>query len=1024
MIQRSIGYPLIVTSQKVPVLIFIILICSITPMNAFGDDKTTERSCEILVDWDVQYNGFESNMSTELIHRYIVNFEPTYVNGTSPGGVSIQAEHLRNGLDILSQEEITFVNAGGAIDIVLNSQPIFNDKIILFVETSETSCTRELSITQWNQPISDHEVTRETTWSMEGGQTDTNQSILFEGRGWQKRTNSLLESNELGNGSLLLDLSDGVRTTTLSLDLSKVWLNESYDGSELITQDFEMIGSGSIFLSDSEEGEGLLIEAQVKDAFIVRSWSENTLTERIRIEASGWLSFNGGSNDSSEGGFGEISLFYYETWDENGVRRLQDTQVEANVSVRISGFGESFSFELDDFMTSERWEDGIREHQFMKMSGAGNFDFIASESPYIEVNGTIPVIDMESLGGETVSDTIIVDGTYSGDAEGSFGLVREIVDSDAYANESGEYFEADKIRNEFWFNVSATPIGPIDQEFSAEHNLTYEYTVPQEDWDNRILKYEYVEDNGSVQYEYPPNSPTIIQPQPPVSESIFSNPISRETGLCPEILFLGDHFHLIGNLALPLEVSVVDLDIVNIDSHTVSIALWEGNYFNSNSAFGSVVNEGLLAGLLHEVYRTVDFGNGNDSNNESIKFLEYQLTDTILYPSIITSSENSAPIINTSSNSSVRFREGYLFNEGGKANLEILVTDIDTDVVSVIADFSELGLGTISLSDSGLNGDLVIRDNIWTTEIIHNGLQYGAIEIPITLQDIWTSVTQNITIIVLNEAPRMLSIEFTPSQVFRGEQVSVSIKAVDGHGVDSVSIDMFGNGGGITVLELVEELWIGVFTIPEAFTPGERNLIIRLVDSTGESRTTSQIFINGQFKDANRLTILNDSPLINNITLYRNSQIVSKILIPESGIPISHTLEVTINDVDDISSAQIKIGRLAPIGSSNSWLLLEDNGNNGDRIANDNIYTISFDVRNTLSEGEFIILIRATDSYLSVTPTESQEHTLFLERGTSDNSEFDNWLSENSMFLISFLMIILLLTGFGGAYYLLRNSEL
>ena len=1023
MIQRSIGHPLIVTSQKAPVLIFIILICGTTPINAFGDNTNIERTCEILVDWDVQYNSPESNISTEIIHRYVVNFEPIYVNGTSPGGVSIQAQHLRNGLDILSQEEITSVNAGGVIDIVLKSQPIFNDKIILSVETSETSCIRELSITQWNQPISDHEVTRETIWSMEGGQTDTNQSILFEGRGWQKRTNSLLESNELGNGSLLLDLSDGERTTTLSLDLSKVWLNESYDGSELITQDFEMLGSGSIFLSDSEEGEGLLIEAQVKDAFIVRSWSENTLTERIRIEASGWLSFNGGSNDSSEGGFGEISLFYYETWDENGFRRLQDTQVEANVSVRISGFGDSFSFELDDFMTSERWEDGIREHQYMKMSGAGNFDFIASESPYIEVNGTIPIINMESMGGETVSDTIIVDGSYSGDAEGSFGIVREIVDSDAYANESGEYFEADKIRNEFWFNVSATPIGPIDQEFSAEHNLTYEYTVPQEDWDNRILKYEYVEDNGSVQYEYPPNSPTIIQPQPPASESIFSNPISRETGLCPEILFLGDHFHLIGNLALPLEVSVVDLDAVNIDSHTVSIALWEGTYFNSNTAFGSVVNEGLLAGLLHEVYRTVDFGNGN-SNNESIRFLEYQLTDTILYPSIITSSENSAPIINTSSNSSIRFREGFLFNEGGKANLEILVTDIDTDVISVIADFSALGLGKIALSDSGLNGDLVIRDNIWTTEIIHNGLQYGVIEIPVTLQDIWTTVTQNITIIVLNEPPRMISIDFTPSQVFRGEQVSVSIKAVDGHGVDSVSIDMFGNGGGLTVLELVEELWIGDFNIPEAFTPGERNLMIRLVDSTGESRTTSQIFENGQFKDAKRLTILNDAPSINNVTLYRNGQIVSKILIPESGDPITHTLEVTVHDVDDISSAQIKIGRLAPIGSSNSWLLLEDNGNNGDRIANDNIYTISFDVRNTLSEGEFIILIRATDNFLSITPIESQEHTLILERGNSGSSEFDNWLSENSMFLISFLMLILLFIGFGGAYYLLKNSEL
>ena len=121
MIQRSIGHPLIVTSQKAPVLIFIILICGTTPINAFGDNTNIERSCEILVDWDVQYNSPESNISTEIIHRYVVNFEPIYVNGTSPGGVSIQAQHLRNGLDILSQEEITSVNAGGVIDIVLKS---------------------------------------------------------------------------------------------------------------------------------------------------------------------------------------------------------------------------------------------------------------------------------------------------------------------------------------------------------------------------------------------------------------------------------------------------------------------------------------------------------------------------------------------------------------------------------------------------------------------------------------------------------------------------------------------------------------------------------------------------------------------------------------------------------------------------------------------------------------------------------------------------------------------------------------
>ena len=85
----------------------------------------------------------------------------------------------------------------------------------------------------------------------------------------------------------MLDLSDGLRTTTLSLNLNKVWLNESYDGSELITQDFEMLGSGSLSLTNSDDGEQLSIEAEVKDALILRSWSEKNLTERIKIEASG-----------------------------------------------------------------------------------------------------------------------------------------------------------------------------------------------------------------------------------------------------------------------------------------------------------------------------------------------------------------------------------------------------------------------------------------------------------------------------------------------------------------------------------------------------------------------------------------------------------------------------------------------------------------------------------------------------------------------------------------------------------------
>ena len=172
-------------SRKAPLLIFIILIFSLTPLTTSGDDSNPEITCEIVADWGIEKTGPVSNISTEIIHRYVVNFNPVYENGTSPGGVSVLTHHFRDGLDILSHEDISSVIAGGVIDIVIDSQPLFGDIISLSIETSDSSCSRELSITNWNQPISDHEVTRETTWSLEGGEEYTNQSIMFEGRGWQ-----------------------------------------------------------------------------------------------------------------------------------------------------------------------------------------------------------------------------------------------------------------------------------------------------------------------------------------------------------------------------------------------------------------------------------------------------------------------------------------------------------------------------------------------------------------------------------------------------------------------------------------------------------------------------------------------------------------------------------------------------------------------------------------------------------------------------------------------------------------------
>lgn len=1004
-------------------IIFVtILIISLMPISILGEDSESNVSCEIIVDWNV-INQFENlNYTSEILHRYTVIFDPPYSNGDSPGGVDIQIQQFRDGINILENNDYNSVNAGGFIDIVIDIKPKFADIILINLDTSEAQCSRSIEVTQWNQPIADHEITRETTWAIEEGQGEDDQSLSFEGRGWQKRTASLMESNELGNGSIILDISDGSNVGELNLDLEKIWLNETYDGLELLKQEFEMFGSGSIILTNDADNE-LFIEAQIRDAYILRSLSGDTLTERISIEGSGFISLNEGSNTSSQGGFGEVSLFYYETWDEDGVRRLQDTQLEANMTLRINAGG-TFSFDLDDFFFRDKWENGLQQDQYLKMLGSGDFDFIVSESPYIEVNGTIPLIHIESEGGETISDTIIVDGDYDGDAEGSFGLVRQIVDSGAYQNENGQFFEANKIQDEFWFNVSATPLGPIDQEFNAEHNLTYEYTVPQLDWENRTLKYEYVEDNGSVNYEFPPDSPTILQPIAPSSESIFSNPISRETGLCPETVLIGDKFTLVGNSKLILDVEIKDFDSAIIDSHLVSTAIWEGEYDNGAFANGSIINEGLLAGLLSEVYRNVDLGIEDMSNNQTTVFIEHQSIDEIIYPSIITEAENTLPSINISNESSVSFREGILFTEGGFAHLEIKVEDVDTDMLSVYADLSQLGLGMIPLSDSGLNGDLVIRDGIWTSGIIHNGLEYGIIDFNVHMNDIWSSVNQSVSLEVTNSAPRMLSMDFNPLTVFRGDNIAVKIKAIDGHGIESIVVDMFANGGELTFLEYDGDAWAGELIIKDTVSPGEIYLNVKLTDKNGESRLTSKIYSEGKFIEGRKLIIVNEPPSTQNITILKNNKIVETISIPNMGNQITHSLEVQITDIDDISSAQIKIGRLAPIGSSNTWLLMSDDGMGEDRVPNDGIYTISFDVRSTLQEGDFIIFIRATDNYFSMTPSDLQSYNLILEKVPSDENINNNWLKNNSMNLIILSMMLMLFSGIGGAFYLIRKSEI
>ena len=138
---------------------------------------------------------------------------------------------------------------------------------------------------------------------------------------------------------------------------------------------------------------------------------------------------------------------------------------------------------------------------------------------------------------------------------------------------------------------------------------------------------------------------------------------------------------------------------------------------------------------------------------------------------------------------------------------------------------------------------------------------------------------------------------------------------------------------------------------------------------------------------------------------------------------MNYTMEVVIQDYDGISSAQAKIGRLAPIGKSESWLLMVDDGSGPDRVAQDGIFSLSFSARSSLSEGEMSLLIRATDVFLSSTPVSEQSHNITILKSESGSSG-QSWISDNSTKIILVSMFALISIGVGAFVHIVRNSEL
>ena len=96
--------------------------------------------------------------------------------------------------------------------------------------------------------------------------------------------------------------------------------------------------------------------------------------------------------------------------------------------------------------------------------------------------------------------------------------------------------------------------------------------------------------------------------------------------------------------------------------------------------------------------RWISLTGEEDDPSSDLTFMEYQKVDRVLYPTVITADENS-PFLTFGF-----IQRGFLHTEGGVSHIEIMIEDIDTDVTSVIADLSSIGLGQVALSDSGLLG--------------------------------------------------------------------------------------------------------------------------------------------------------------------------------------------------------------------------------------------------------------------------------------------------------------------------------
>ena len=208
------------------------------------------------------------------------------------------------------------------------------------------------------------------------------------------------------------------------------------------------------------------------------------------------------------------------------------------------------------------------------------------------------------------------------------------------------------------------------------------------------------------------------------------------------------------------------------------------------------------------------------------------------------------------------------------------------------------------------------------------------------------------------------------------------------------------------------DTWISNSVMPPGVSPGETTLSMVLIDNFG-GRTITSESPTGDLS----FQVLNEHPHMGSVSLSKLDQDTGEFVSTETitlsgnGQPATHTLQIEVNDPDGVSVVQAKLGRLAPIGSSEKWLTLSDDGQNGDKVLGDGIYTIQFEARPTLGPGQIEVQIRAFDIYQSVTPLLEQAKLLTIEE---DNSvKGSSWFADNMQIMAVIMAGFVALIGAG-----------